>query len=112
MRALLQLDLRDRDGTLLTRRRAHNAVMRSGAQLVARLFTGQGAGITHMGVGTSDQPESDAFATTGLRNEAAGGQPALTGATEVALPAATFTNRITLDEPHRLARVRFHGTLP
>lgn len=112
MRALLQLDLTARDGRLVARRRAHNAVLRSGAELVARLFTGAGAGITHMGVGTSDAPESDAFSTPALTNAAAGGQPALTGTTEVELPDGTFANRVTLDEEHRLARVRFHATLP
>ena len=112
MRALLQLDLRDSGGRLLARRQAHNAVMRSGAMLVAQLFTGGGAGITHMGVGTSDAAESDTFATAALTNTAAGGQPALTGDTEVALPEGTFTNRIQLDEARRLAQVRFHATLP
>jgi hypothetical protein len=112
MRAVLQLDLHDRDGRLRARRRAHNAVMKSGAQLIAELFTGQGTGITHMGVGTSDTPESDTFATTALTNAAAAGQPALTGDTEVELPAGAFTNRITIDEGKRLAQVRFHATLP
>jgi hypothetical protein len=111
MRATLKLELRDRRGALVARRRASNAVMRDGAVLVARLFSGQGEAITHMGVGTSDAPEPDTFATPALSNADAGGQPALTGDTEVQLPAGTFSDPI-VDETKRVARVRFHATLP
>lgn len=111
MRATLQLELRDRSGTLIDRRRAHNAVMRFGAQLVAHAFTGAGAGITHMGVGTSDAPESDAFDTAALTNAESGGAPALTGDTEVALAAGTFGEPL-VDDVKRVVAVRFHASLP
>jgi hypothetical protein len=111
MRAILKLELRDRRGALVAQRSAGNAVMRDGAMLVARLFSGSGNPITHMGVGTSDAPEPDTFATAALTNAAAGGQPALTGDTEVPLPDGTFKDPI-VDETKRLARVRFHATLP
>jgi hypothetical protein len=111
MRAILELELRDRHGTLLAQRRASNAVMRGGAVLVAQLFSGKGvAPITHMGVGTSDA-EPDAFTTTELHNDSVGGQAALTGDTEVELPDGTFNDPI-VDETKRVARVRFHATMP
>jgi hypothetical protein len=89
---------------------AHNAVMRAGADLIARLFAGAGAGITHLGVGVSDAPETEAFSTTALTNTAGGGAEPLQGATEAAVPAEAFT--ITLDETRRVVRVRVRGTLP
>lgn len=110
MRATLQLDLRDAAGRLVSRRRAHNAVMRQGAVLVASAFTGQAGGITHMGVGTSDA-ESDSVTVTALTNAAEGGAPALTGATEVQLPGGTFGAPL-VDEVRRVVKVRFHATLP
>jgi hypothetical protein len=111
MRATLQLELRDRDGTVVARRRAHNAVMKSGADLIARLFAGQGTPITHMAVGTSDT-EPDNVARTALRNEAVGGVPALQGAVDVAIPAAAFEGHIDDDPARRVVRIRFHATLP
>src|SRR5215218_8029118 len=98
MRATLQLELRDRNGTVVARRRAHNAVLKTGADLIARLFAGQGTPITHMAVGTSDT-EPDAVTRTALRNEAVGGVPALEG-------------HIDDDATRRVVRIRFHATLP
>ena len=60
MRAKLTIELTDADGALLARRSAHNAVMRGGANLIARLFAGTGSPITHLGVGISDTPETEA----------------------------------------------------
>ena len=109
MRALLRLELTDAAGRTLAVRREHNSVMRGGAQLLADLFAGSGTPITHMGVGTSDEPESDGFTTLTLANESVGGVPALTGATEAPIPPEAFT--ITTDETRRLVTVRVHGTL-
>src|SRR3954470_22757868 len=103
MRAWLQLEIRDRTGATVATRRAANSVMRQGAGLVADLFRGSGNPITHMGVGTSDQPDSDAYDTASLTNAASGGQEALAGATEVAIPAAAFGDP-EVDEPHRVVR--------
>jgi hypothetical protein len=100
MRAHLRIEVRTIDGTLVGRRQAHNSVLRSGADLLARLFTRQGGGITHMAVGTSDAPETEAFATT-----------ALAGATEVAIPPEAFQ----VDPPDpvkRVVRVRVRATVP
>lgn len=100
MRALLHLQLRDADGRLLAERHAANAVLRSGATLLARLFAARGNGISHMAVGTSDAPESEAFATI-----------ALEAGVEVPVPADAFT----IDEPdavRRVVRVRVRTTVP
>lgn len=100
MRALLRLELRGSSGRLLDVRQARNSVLQSGAGLLANLFAGQSVGISHMAVGTSDAPESDAFSTTALSN-----------ATEVAIPAEAFQ----IDPPDpvkRVVRVRVRGTIP
>jgi hypothetical protein len=111
MRATLQLELRDRRGAVIARRRAHNAVMQTGADLIARLFAGQGTPITHMAVGTSDT-EPEAVTRTALRNEEVGGVPKLKGDLAVAIPSAAFQGHIADDPARRIVRVRFHATLP
>ncbi len=100
MRAHLRLELKSMSGETVAVRQEYNSVLRGGADLLARLFAGQGAGITHMVVGTSDAPESDAFGTT-----------ALTGPTEVPISADAFQ----IDPPDpvkRVVRVRVRGTVP
>jgi len=111
MRGTLQVELRDRFGVAIATRRVGNAVMRAGAQLVADLFSGRGRGITHMGVGTSDAPESDAFATDRLTNEAVGEAPALAGGTEASIPPEAFLAP-EIDPVKRVVRVRLRATLP
>ena len=110
MRARLFLRLTTLDGDTVAVRRATNSVMRGGAELVANLFAGRGSPITHMVVGTSDEPETDAFSTAALANASVGGEPELTGGTEAAIPPDAFV--ITTDETHRLATVRIHATMP
>ncbi len=110
MRATLDLTLANRDGIPIARRRARNAVMRGGAELVGRLFAGQGSPITHMGVGVNEDPETGDFTTAAL---AAGPGPdgaALVAPTEVAIPAEAFT--VTTDPVKRLVLVRVRATLP
>jgi hypothetical protein len=100
MRAVMRAELRTTDGRLVTTRCASNAVLRGGADLLAKLFTGQGDGITHMAIGTSDAPEGDTFGTTSL-----------TGAVEVAIPREAFL----VDPPDvtkRVVRVRVRTTVP
>jgi hypothetical protein len=104
MRAILHLTLRDRHGRVVAVRDERNSVMRTGARLVADLFQGQGAAVTHMGVGTDDTPESSDFTTEELT--VAG----LTGPTEVEIPASAF--RTEVDAAHRVVKVRVHATLP
>lgn len=100
MRAHLRVELKSTTGETIEVRQEYNSVLRGGADLLARLFAGQGDGITHMGVGTSDAPESDAFGTT-----------TLSGATEVPISADAFQ----IDPPDpvkRVVRVRVRGTVP
>ena len=100
MYAQLRIEVRHKDGELIASREAHNSVLQSGAALLARLFARQGEGITHMAVGTSDAPETEAFATS-----------ALAGPTEVAIAAEAFQ----VDPPDpvkRVVRVRIRATVP
>lgn len=110
MSGRLHMELVGRDGEQLAVRDGHNAVMRTGGDLVARLFAGQGAPITHMTVGTDDTPESGDFATTVLANDVVGGEPALTGGTEVAIPPEAFS--FETDTARRVVKVRLRATLP
>jgi len=97
-------------GELLAVRQADNAVMQSGAALVARLFAGQlKAGITHMGVGIDGTPESDAYATASLSNP--DGPDKLAGDTEAAIPAEAFVVAAP-DGVSRTVKVSVRATLP
>ncbi|HEX8001081.1 MAG TPA: hypothetical protein VF519_00130 [Mycobacteriales bacterium] len=108
MRARVRLELTGRDGEVVAVREARNSVMRDGALLVARLFAGAegAAGITHMGVGTSDVPETGTYTTAALSNDESA---PLTGGTDGPIPAEAFT--ITPDPDRRVALVRVRGTL-
>ena len=111
MRATLRVELRSTTGELLDHREAHNAVLQSGARLVANLFAGRGTPITHFMVGTSDAPESDSFSTATLANESINGEPALTAPVDAVIPPEAFSEP-ELDETRRLVRIRVRGTLP
>jgi hypothetical protein len=101
MRAQLRIELRRTDGELVAIRQAGNSVLRSGADLLAQLFSGRGGqGITHMAVGASDAPETEAFSTEALED-----------GTEVPISAGDFQ----VDPPDpvkRVVRVRVRGTVP
>jgi hypothetical protein len=111
MSATLRIELRTLDGAIVEVRRAHNAVMRTGAALIADLFAGRGTPITHMGVGTSDTPETGAYDTLQLSNEAAGDEAPLQGNTEVQIPPESILPAI-VDETRRVVRVQVRATLP
>lgn len=102
MRARLRLEMRDPGGVLVASRAAHNAVLTSGATLLARLFasTAGAVGITHMAVGTSDAPEGDGFGTTTLENP-----------TEAPIAPEAFQIDAA-DAVKRIVRVRVRGTIP
>lgn len=95
-----------RNGELVDVREANNAVMQSGGTLVAQLFAGAAhAGITHLGVGSSDTPETDQYATAALT------PGALTGGTEAPIPPEA----IVIEPPNptsRTVKVRIRATLP
>jgi hypothetical protein len=105
MHGRIRIELRQR-GRLIELREASNAVMQAGGLLVARLFAGAaGTGITHLGVGNSDTPETDKYATTALT------PGDLTGGTEAAIPP----DAIIIEPPNetsRTVKVRIRGTLP
>lgn len=109
MRAQLRLELTDSSGRIITAREARNAVMREGAKLIALLFTGAQGAITHMGVGTSDEPESDSYNTLGLVNPTTG-DDMLQGDTVAPIPADAMF--ISVDETKRVAVVRVRATMP
>jgi hypothetical protein len=105
MRGQVRIELRTAAGERLAVREATNAVMQDGARLLAELFAGTGAPpITHMGVGTSDAPESDKFGSTVLT---AGD---LDGGTETPIVKEAFLVQ-PADEIQRVVRVRVRGTL-
>lgn len=107
MRATVTLQLHDKEtGVLIDQRSASNAVMQAGAGLIASLFSGQGNAISHMAVGTSDEPDSELFDTTSLT--VADGE--LTGPTEAAIPSENFA--IETDTVKRVVKVRVRATLP
>ena len=110
MRAKYSLELTDSQGRIAAVRCGHNSVMRGGAELLARLFAGSGTPITHMGVGISDSPESEAFSTGALSNDASTGREPLSGLVEAAIAPEAFS--VTTDETQRLVRVRVRATLP
>lgn len=109
MHAHYQLELRNRDGLIIATRSGCNSVMRAGAEMIARLFAGTGAPISHMGVGISDAPETDLFSTTSLSNTPDDGREPLQGNTEASIPAEAFG--IEPDETRRVVQVRVRGTL-
>lgn len=112
MRAHLRLELKTLTGEIVKTVEAYNSVMKSGAELVTRLFAGKtNIAITHMGVGTRDQPETEAYDTTELSNDAIGDEAPLQGATEVAIPPDAFSEP-EIDEVRRVAVVRLRATLP
>lgn len=107
MRALLRIELRDPGGELVATRTARNAVLTSGAALLARLFasTAGTTGITHMAVGTNPEGEGEGFATAAL--DTAG----LDGVSEAPISPDAFQ----IDEPDpvkRVVRVRVRATIP
>jgi hypothetical protein len=108
MGAFLRAELRAADGTLLATRAAHNAVLQSGARLIADLFAGRGAAITHMMVGTSDAPETEAFSTAALQNDPSA---PLAGDLDAPIAPEDFS-AAEIDAERRLVKIRVRGTLP
>lgn len=109
MRATLRLELHDRAGALLGRREARNTVLASGGRLVADLFTGAGAPITHMGVGTSGA-DPDSVAVGALANDDGAGAAGLAGDTTTPIAPEAF--RTEVDDARRRVVVRVRATLP
>jgi hypothetical protein len=109
MRATVRLELRNDAGAIVGVRHARNSVMKSGAELVANLFTGKaGKGITHMGVGLSGEAEDGTFVRETLTT--AGDEPdALTGGFLAPIAPVDFV--VKADADRRLIVVQVHATL-
>lgn len=110
MRAHLTIETRDRRGQTLNRRQAYNAVMRQGADLVAKLFAGTGFPISHMGVGNRESSAEPEFEMTELATGPDGAGQTLTGDTAAPLPADSI--RIEADPDNRRIRVTIRGVMP
>lgn len=110
MRAHLTLQIRDRTGQILAGRSAHNAVMRQGAELVAKLFAGTGMPISHMGVGNREILEEPDFEIEGLINEPDSTGQTLEGDTAAPLPEGAI--EIEADETNRRIHVTIRGVMP
>lgn len=64
MRGSLTLHITDREGRMLHEQRCHNRIVKTGRELVAKLFAGVAAGtpptrVTHMAVGTNATASAD-----------------------------------------------------
>lgn len=64
MRGSLRLQITDGEGRVVAERQYHNRIVKSGRELVAKLFAGVSAGapptrVTHMAVGTNSTPPAD-----------------------------------------------------
>lgn len=88
--ALLRLELREAGGPPLLRREARNVVARSGAELLAALFTGAGGGkaIDAVAVGISDEPSGPPYEVSALTLQRPGGEPLVTKSVAPVDPAA------------------------
>lgn len=100
--AVVRVERRDPGGRVSARRRAGNAVLESGALLVADLFRGgPGGAVTHMTVGADPTPEVPPFTTPTLAvSHPETGE--LTGERDVAVAVDGFTVTVQADE-HRIA---------
>lgn len=109
--AWLEVELRDTAGSTIARRRAHNAVLAGGAQLIADLFRGaDGAGpVNRMAVGANPAPEVPPFATTELAASAPD-TGELSGARDVELAPEAFA--VTVDADGRRILVTARAVLP
>lgn len=110
MKGYLRLLVTDRDNQLISQRCGGNAVMRSGGQMLAQLFSSGGTGITHMGVGTNDQVDTETYDIAALSNEAFGETEPLVGDTDVGIVGSAFS--IEADEVKRVVKVSLRATLP
>lgn len=110
MKGRLLIELCNLKGEVIDQRKVENAVMQGGAELIARMFSGQGFPVSHMGVGISDLPQPDEFNTTTLVNDESGDYEPLTGDTDVALPSQSFV--IEHNAEKRVYTVKVRGTLP
>jgi len=110
MKGYLRLIVTDKGKQIVAQRCGGNAVMLSGGQMLAQLFSGGGTGITHMGVGTNDQVDTSTYDIATLSNETFGETEPLAGDTEVGIVGSAFS--METDEVKRIIKVSLRATLP
>lgn len=105
VRGKLRVELREPGGPTLLRREACNTVARSGAALLAALFTGtQSGGVDGVAVGSSELPNGPPYEIDALTTSTPGGDPLISAnATridpeefEVEVVAEEFRVRVSL----------------
>ena len=110
IQGFLHIDMRDRDGRSVLTRRARNTVVRSGAEIVAGLFSGQASTpVNGMAVGTNAEPISAPYELGALNGLDEAGA-ALVGALAVAISPENVKVE-TLASDQRV-RVAIRGVLP
>jgi hypothetical protein len=106
IRGSLRLELLGPGGVVLARRRAHNTVVRSGAELVGALFAGSVlTPVNGMGVGTNAVPLSAPYELAALTTTDDSGQP-LAGVTAVAIAPTDVKVETLTNEQRVLVSVR------
>lgn len=110
MRAHLTIQTSDPQGRLVTQRKAHNAVMLQGAELIAKLFAGNGSPISHMGVGNREELTGPEFEINELLNDPDSDGLSLTG--ELVAPLPQDSVRIEPDPDNLRIRVTIRGVMP
>ncbi|MFV8754468.1 hypothetical protein ACNOYE_28300 [Nannocystaceae bacterium ST9] len=108
--ATLRVELREVGGPPLLRRVARNAVARSGAELLAGLFTGtQAKSIDAIAVGIGEEPNGPPYELAALTLARPGGEP-LISKSVIAIDPTTFEVE-TLDQELRV-RVSLRTLIP
>jgi hypothetical protein len=109
--ATLRVELREVGGPVLVRREASNIVARSGAELLAALFTGgaQAKPIDSVAVGIGEEPNGPPYEIAGLTLARPGGEP-LISKSVIPIDPALFTVE-TLDQELRV-RVSLRTLIP
>jgi len=106
----LRVEVRDASGVLVGAREVPNTVVRSGAELLAALFTGKTATpLNGFGVGTNGQPTSAPYEVPSLAAFDEAGQP-LVG--PVAAPIAPDAFTVETVAAEQRVRIRARSVLP
>ncbi|WP_428264580.1 hypothetical protein [Haliangium sp.] len=108
IRGRVTVELRGPDGRLVTRRRANNTVMRTGAELLGDLLRGDAGAIDGFAVGLDGEPSAPPYESTGLTTTTPGGDPLLENAVA---PIATDQFEVETLAAEFLVRVRVRGVL-
>lgn len=109
IRGRLTAELRQPGGPVLARRRVHNTVLRSGAELLADLIRGVAVTpINGFAVGLSSEPSAPPYEATALTTGTPGGTPLLLDSVAALSAEQLEVETVTED---LLVRVRVRGLL-